>query len=89
MPRQTVVHDDENIRVIKVSGGGSKTPRSYKIEMKDKVAGYYGRKLQISIDELFDLTEILDDICDYEEDRDKEQESNEDLYETTLNSMRE
>lgn len=63
-----VIHEDERFRITKLSSGGRMAPRSVKIEALKHIGPGWSRKMQITIDELFDLTEALDDICDQIED---------------------
>lgn len=73
--RINVVHDDNKFRVTRRSSGGKGVPPSIFIEAKFWMAkgdSFRARKLHITIDELFDLAEALDDICDMIEDQEDE-----------------
>lgn len=63
-----VIHEDDTIKVIRRRSKGRDNPGGFTIEFKDDKGAPTRRSLICSIDELFDLTEVLDDICDNIED---------------------
>lgn len=63
-----VLYEDQNIRVVHRSSKGKERPAHISIRMSPRTTTSHERLLNLSIDELFDLTEILDDICDAIED---------------------
>lgn len=64
-----VLHEDDRIRVVRRTSNGRNDPAHIRIELAENEETTYGaRVLRLSVDELFDLTEILDDLCDDIED---------------------
>lgn len=67
--RISVFHDDDQIKILRKGSGGKKQPPSVEVKFKQPLPqGHQYRTLEMTIDELFDLTEILDDLCDTIED---------------------
>jgi hypothetical protein len=68
-----VFFESEHLRVTRTSSKGVGKPARIKIEMLEDVgeAGHFWqfRRLDLTVDELFDLAETLDDLCDHIEDR--------------------
>ena len=80
MARNTrLIHESDVLKVVSKSSAGRGNPRCIVIHMLQEVGGgnhnlpWAQRQLRITIDELFDLTEVLDDLCDYIEDQEEAQ----------------
>lgn len=72
MTRRTRVVDDKpEFQIIKQSSTGSGRGPTYLIHLKDNSgAQATRRKVEVTVDQLFDLAEALDDLCDFIEDND-------------------
>lgn len=66
--KRRTIYDDGHIRIVRVSSNGKREPAGIVIHMWREDMEDWSRALKVTIDELFDLTEILDDICDDIED---------------------
>lgn len=80
--RNVVVVDKPDLQIAKQSSRGQGRGVTYLIHIPPPHGGPMGkRQLEVTIDQLFDLAEELDDICDHIEDleeaRDKNTDSNE------------
>lgn len=67
-----IVHEDENFSVVRYRNRGRGNPPKVKIMFHTPHPTSDKRELALTIDELFDLTEVLDDLCDFYEDRDED-----------------
>lgn len=69
---QRVVFDQDGIRISRRGSGGRREPPKVIIEISrgfgPEKANREFKRLDLTIDELFDLTEALDDLCDFIED---------------------
>lgn len=83
MKKPVVVHAGETFTVEKRHSRGRAEPGGYTVNAKrvygrgHRING--SRKLELTIDELFDLAEILDDICDFIEDQEEARKAPETL----------
>lgn len=73
-PRKAVVHADGRMTIVRHYGRGRKDPSGITIELHAKVSdgvrnGWDKRFIKLTTDELYDLTEALDDLCDLIEDQ--------------------
>lgn len=72
-PEKTV-YEDLTFRITRRQSSGSRYPARFHIRVnrslgyKNKWEGFDNGVLTLTIDELFDLAEALDDICDHIED---------------------
>lgn len=62
------LYEGETLRVIQRGSNGKKEPRHILVSMDPKDGVGWSRHMKMTIEELFDLTEALDDICDTIED---------------------
>lgn len=74
--KNTIVYSDEEFSVIRIKSRGWNRPAYFRIEaLVDKQCDNRldHRRIELTVDELFYLTDILDDLCDrLEEERDAE-----------------
>lgn len=72
-PNSFVVFESDRIEITRRVNKGRDSPAKIGIEMLTVVGRgsriWSCRKLDLTIDELFDLTEALDDLCDQIEDQ--------------------
>lgn len=67
-----LLHEGDNFRIAHRTNGGQKAPRHFLISF-DKIEGLgWSRHMKLTEDELFDLTDALDVVCDDLEDRNNE-----------------
>lgn len=67
--KSRVVYEDERFRIIHRKRNGTKRPAYITLGKKHPETGEWDKGIRLSIDDLFDLTEALDDLCDEIEDR--------------------
>lgn len=67
--RTSVLFENESLRVLHRKRTGSKRPAYVTIARKHPETEEWSQGLRLTIDELFDLTEVLDDLCDDIEDK--------------------
>ena len=67
--RKKLMHEDENLRVVYQRRDGRRRPARVHVMLPALPGTDSERYLSLTIDELFDLTEVLDDTCDYIEDQ--------------------
>lgn len=70
-----VLHDDGLVRVIHKKNNGKQNPEHIIVVMEPRDDVPWSRTIKMSIDELFSLTEALDDICDGIEDEEEVKEA--------------
>lgn len=66
--KHRLVYESEHLKVIRRGSNGRKSPACVVITMPPLIEGAGKRIMTITFDELFDLTEVLDDLCDAIED---------------------
>lgn len=70
--KMKVVFEDETVRLTRKGSNGRDDPTMIVIEALPVVGRpdhpWQHRRLHLTIDELFRITEALDDLCDYIED---------------------
>lgn len=73
--KRTLFFESRYLKVIRVGSKGRKEPAKVVIDMPPRNGGHTLRSLTLSIDDLFDLAEVLDDLCDVIEDAETAQKS--------------
>lgn len=63
------LHKDEIVTIVRRTSNGRKDPAHIEVALtKEDAPQHWTRVLRLTVDELFDLTEALDDLCDDIED---------------------
>lgn len=78
MSQGRVVYEDDDFTIMRRGSAGRANPPSIKVYAKKKIGrghAFVNRRLEITLDELFTLTEALDDICDEIEDQEERQKA--------------
>lgn len=66
--RSNIVFENDYLRITRRKNRGRKQPTAYIAESLVEGQGYPDGKLILGLDDVFDLAEALDDICDTIED---------------------
>lgn len=65
--------EDQNMTIVRHHGRGRSDPSGISVVLHRQVGddrnGWVNRRIKMTLDELFDLTEALDDLCDTIEDQ--------------------
>lgn len=68
MSKGKLIVDKANLKISKQSSTGKGRGPTYLIHIFNSGAVSGRRQLELTVDQLFDLTEELDDLCDFIED---------------------
>lgn len=59
------VYDDELVTIVRRTSNGRKDPAHLEIALeKTESSQHWPRTLKLTVDELYDLVNVLDDLCD-------------------------
>lgn len=59
------IHEDELIKIVRRTSNGTKDPAHIEIALtKTEASQHWPRTLRLTVEELYDLADVIDDLCD-------------------------
>lgn len=59
------VYEDDLVKVVRRTSNGRKDPSHFEVSLaKTEGSTHWPRTLKLTVDELYDLVNVLDDLCD-------------------------